>query len=334
MDDNWKKMKRFPIKVISTQESNVLQVRFFPTDICNYNCSYCFAGSHDGIYRYPTDVDTIIKNFKILFDYYKNNFNKTVFHLVIAGGGEPTLWPGLDLFCKKIKDVYDVRITIVSNGSRTTQWWSDNSMYFDKAILSCHHEFVDINHFIEVADLLFESGTDVTALALMDAEHWNTCVSNIDCMQNSKYSWYIQAKVIVDAPGKGADAYTSDQHAYINNSLKRIPTSDWLLPRIHELKLHDSVVLFNDESSIVAQSHTILLNQWNGFYGWECKIGLESISIDVSGLLKAACGLSMFVEDLNIFSKDFKINYKPKNIKCTNVLCTCQPDTHATKTRP
>lgn len=327
-------MKRFPVKVISTQASEVLQVRFFPTDICNYDCSYCFAGSKDAVYRYPKDVDILIKNFQILFDYYKDNFNKTKFRLEIAGGGEPTMWPSLDLFCKRLKDVYNVHITIVSNGSRTIRWWEDNSKYFDRAILSCHHEFVDIAHFVQVADLLFEAGSDVTALALMDAEHWDKCIANIDYMQTSKHPWYIQAKVIVDAPGKDNNAYSPEQQAYITNALKRIPTSDWLFPRMHELNLHNSVVLFDDDSTIVAQAQTILLNRWNGFYGWKCKIGFESISIDASGVLKASCGLSMFTKELNIFAPNFKIENAPTDIACTNALCSCQPDTHATKVRP
>ena len=78
---------RIPIKIVSTQESNLLQIRFFPTDICNFNCSYCFPGSHNEKYRYPKNVDTVIKNFRKLFDLYTTNLGKTRFHLLIAGGG-------------------------------------------------------------------------------------------------------------------------------------------------------------------------------------------------------------------------------------------------------
>jgi len=327
-------MKRIPIKVISTQDSEVLQVRFFPTDICNYDCSYCFPGSHDAKYRYPKNLDLIINNFKILFKYYKDNHNKRKIRLFVSGGGEPTLWPQLDQFCKELKETYgtSIYITIVSNGSRTTTWWSNNSKYLDRVVLSCHHEYVDIDHFIEVADLLFSAGVDVTALGLMDAQHWDKCVDNINYMLQSKQSWYIQAKTIVDAPNKGTDVYTPLQHEYINNALKRIPTSDWLLPRMANLSLHDSVVLFDDDTAQVAQSHTILLNDWNNFKGWTCKIGTESIAIDASGDLRASCGLSMFKTSINIFSPVFTMS-PPSDISCTNNLCICQPDTHATKVK-
>ena len=61
-------MKKIPIKIISTQEPDVLHVRFIPTDICNFNCSYCFPGSGNvNKFRYPKNIDTVIKNFRILF---------------------------------------------------------------------------------------------------------------------------------------------------------------------------------------------------------------------------------------------------------------------------
>lgn len=323
-------MKRIPIKVISTQESNLLQVRFFPTDICNYNCSYCFPGSHDAKYRYPKDVELIVKNFKILFDYYKT-LGKEKFHLVIAGGGEPTLWPHLEQFCQELKRIYNVYITIITNGSRTLSWWDNNSKYFDDVVLSCHHEFVDIDHFVSVGDLLFESGIKVTALALMDAEYWDKCTLNVDQMLNSKYPWYIQTKVIVGVPEKGADVYSQEQYNYANDSLKRMPNSDWLLKRLDEIKLYESVVIFNDDTAVTARPHTILINQWNNFKGWSCKIGMESVAIDASGRLRVSCGLNMFSEDLNIFSNNFQISELPNMIVCTKDLCNCQPDTHATK---
>ena len=59
-----------PIKIISTQDENLLQVRFFPTDICNFNCSYCWPGTHDGNFRYPKDLGSILENFKNVFVHF------------------------------------------------------------------------------------------------------------------------------------------------------------------------------------------------------------------------------------------------------------------------
>lgn len=319
-----------PIKVISTQDADLLQVRFFPTDICNFNCSYCFPGSHDNKYRYPKDTALVVTNFRKLFDLYSTKLNKTRFHLVIAGGGEPTMWPGLEQFCKEIKESHNVYITIVSNGSRSTRWWVDNSAYFDDVVLSYHHAEADVDHHCEVADLMFARGLKVTSLVLMDAKHWDKCINAVNTMRYSVHPWYIQTKEIVDAPGSDIDSYTAEQLAYVNDSMKRLPDSSWLLKRIDELKTHESIVLFDNDTAIAARPHSIITNGWNKFKGWKCNVGLQAIAIDASGEVLASCQLAVF-DKLNVFNKDFNTSAAPAPIICSLDACSCQPDTHVTK---
>ena len=322
-----------PIKVISTQEPEYLRVSFFPTDVCNFNCTYCFPGSHIERYRYPKNTDLIIKNFRILFDTYKKIAKKEKFHVMITGGGEPTVWPGLEKFCEEIKKTHDCYISLTTNGSRTMRWWEEHYKCFDDVVLSCHHEFVDIHHYINVADLLFESGLKVTALMLMDAKHWDKCVSYIDLMKASKHSWFIQTKEIIDAPGHGMDVYTPEQFQYVNDSIKRIPNSDWIFKRLNDMKIHESVVLFDNDTAVTSRPHSILTNGWNKFQGWTCNAGFESISIDPSGqVLAASCRQDPFGgKILNVCDENFDVDIQPKPIICKLNHCSCQPDTHITK---
>jgi hypothetical protein len=135
-------------------------------------------------------------------------------------------------------------------------------------------------------------------------------------MLSSKYPWYIQTKEIVDAPGHGMDVYSAEQKEYIDDSIKRIPASDRLLKQINDIKIHQSVVLFNNGTAEVARPHTIILNDWNKFQNWQCMVGLESIVISHDGLVKSSCGV--------------KLNgIEP--IICPSTKCICQPDTHITK---
>jgi MoaA/NifB/PqqE/SkfB family radical SAM enzyme len=321
-------MKTIPIRVISTQNKSELQIRFFPTDICNFNCSYCFAGSHDNVYRYPKNLETTVKNFRKLFDKYNS---KTKFNLIIAGGGEPTMWPKLELFCKEIKKEHNVYITLVTNGSRTIRWWGDNLNAFDSVILSCHHEEVDLDHYINVADLLFDNGINVNALMLMSSKHWDKCVSYINKMKKSKHQWFIEAKPIVDTPGEGTEVYTQEQKTYIQDSIKRIPNGDYLLKRLGNMRVHESIVLFDDNTAIPAQGSTIIINDWNKFKDWKCNVGIESISIIPSGKLTSSCGIDIFDKVYNIFDKNFDIVSEPNQMTCTFSECSCQPDTHVSK---
>jgi organic radical activating enzyme len=331
------KNKIHPIKVISTQDQDTLQIRFFPTDICNFSCSYCFPGSGNiNKYRYPKNIDTVIKNFRTLFDKYTERLNKTKFHLIIIGGGEPTMWPHIEQFCKEIRETHNVFITICSNGSRTLRWWDENSAYFDAATLSCHHEFVDIDHYIDVADLLFSRGIKVNGLMLMDAPHWDKCVDYVNRMQNSKESWFIEVKAVVDAPGHGMDAYTQEQLTYLKNGLKRMPDSSWLLPRLHELRPFESILLFDDGSAITAKPHDLIVNEWNKFQGWKCNVALETLFINYDGIITGGCQEPVFSgKTFNIFSEtfidEFNLNVNFEAIICPKAQCSCQPETHVTK---
>lgn len=330
-------MNKTPVRIISTQEPEKLHVRFFPTDICNYSCSYCFPGSGNvNKYRYPKNVDTVVKNFKILFDLYKEKLNKRKFYLLIAGGGEPTLWPGLSQFCKEIKERHDVYTTITTNGSRTLRWWEQNSVYIDAVNLSCHHEYVDIDHFISVADLLFSKGVKVNALMVMDAQHWDKCVSLVEKMKQSKYPWFIQTKEVVDAPGKGMDVYTQEQIDYVNSSLKRVPDSEWLLKHYDDLRVHESIVLFDDDSTFPARAHSVIVNRWNKFEGWKCNVALETLLIHADGTVTGSCQEPIFQGNpINVcsetFEKDFDTSFEIKPIICPRKSCDCQPETHVSK---
>lgn len=175
-----------------------MDIRFWPTDICNFSCNYCFPGSVTNKLRYPKNINTVIKNFRLLFDSYIQEHNKTKFKINIVGGGEPTLWPHFAQFCREIKEYHSVHIQLTTNGSRTVRWFTENTKDVDEFVLSYHHKDADIDNFIKVGDYLFGRGTDVTALILMDALKWSECIAAIDTMkQLSKHRWIIQAKKLL-----------------------------------------------------------------------------------------------------------------------------------------
>lgn len=330
-------MKKIPIRVVSTQEQDTLQIRFYPTDICNFACSYCFPGSGNvNKFRYPKNINTVIKNFRTLFDQYTQKLNKTKFHLIIIGGGEPTMWPHVEQFCKELKESHNVYITICSNGSRTVRWWEENSKYFDDAILSCHNEFVDIEHYINVGDALFEAGIKVTGLMLMDAKNWERCVEYIERMKSSKHPWFIEAKAVVDSPGHDMEAYTETQIDYLKEGIKRLPNSEWILKHLADVRTHESVVLFEDGSAVAARPHDIVVNKWNNFQGWQCNVAFETLLISYDGSVTGSCQEPVFVgKNFNIFSEtfidEFNLDMEFKPIRCPRTHCSCQPETHVTK---
>jgi wyosine [tRNA(Phe)-imidazoG37] synthetase (radical SAM superfamily) len=159
--------------IISTQDSNSLDIRFWPTDICNFSCDYCFPGSVLNKLRYPKNVHTVVKNFRILFDSYITNHGKERFKINIVGGGEPTLWPKFKIFCEEIKKNHNVYIQCTTNASRTVRWFEENSKDVDEFVLSYHQKDCNLENFISVADYLYSiEKKNITALVLMDNTRW------------------------------------------------------------------------------------------------------------------------------------------------------------------
>lgn len=298
-------------RIITTRPYDELDITFWPTDICNFNCSYCFAGSKSGVYRYPKDLDMVLEKFETLFKQYSLH-DKTHYNLTIAGGGEPTLWPHLDEFCKRVLELANVKIELVTNGSRTINWWSKNAKYINKAILSCHAEDVDIKHFINVADTLHEKGTEVLAMMLMDASNWEKCIEYVENMQRSQHTWTIIAKEVVASPGRDIDSYTQEQLDYVKEPVKRFAFKS---KDIAEYRTVESLGFYGDKT-FPAFNNTYIVNKQNFFKGWKCSMPLERISIDAGMNIKGSCGLTFE-------------NIKP--IVCTKNCCDCQPDTHITK---
>ena len=301
-------------RIITTRPYNELDITFWPTDICNFNCSYCFPGIKDGVYRYPKDLDIVINKFTNLFAQYASH-NKTHYNLSIAGGGEPTLWPHLEEFCERVINLANVKIELVTNGSRTIDWWSKNAKYINKAILSCHVQDVDIEHFVKVADTLHSNGTEVLAMMLMDAQNWNQCIEYVDYMQNSNHTWTIIAKEVVSAPGSDISSYSQEQLEYVRDPIKRFAFKS---KDISEYRTVESIGFYGDKT-FPAFNNTYIVNNQNYFKDWKCNVPLERISIDAGLNVKGSCGLTFD---------------KIESITCTKNCCDCQSDTHITKWKP
>jgi organic radical activating enzyme len=323
-----------PIRIVNVDGAECLQIMFLVGNVCNYKCSYCFAESNEGNYRFPKNVDTVIQNFKLLLDEYKLKLGKTKFSIHL-GGGEPTLWPGIDKFCSELKQSHDVNFVLITNGSRTLNWWDENSECFDDVMISCHHEFSDVNHLMQVADLLFSKNIKVGVSVLMDASHWNKCVGIIEQMKLSEKKWIIQTKEIVDSPGRGMDVYTLEQLEYLRSSSKRLPDGEYLLKHISSFKPYESITIFNNDTVRPARSNTYINNKWNNFKGWHCDVALESLVIKWDGTIAGSCQEPVFNTSFNIYSEDFindfKLDADFKSIVCPRAECDCVPETHISK---
>jgi len=324
-------------QIVSTTPKNTLDIRFWPTDICNFNCEYCFPGSVLNINKFPKDAKLVVKNFRILLDEYQNSHGKTFFRINIAGGGEPALWPHLDYFCKEIKKHHNVQIKLTTNGSRKLEWFKEHTKNIDRFTMSCHYKEVPIDRFIKNCDYLWERGNQVSALVLMDAAHWQECIDCLEKLYASRYSWPIQAKEVVDAPGLDIDSYSQEQLNFLKQPLKRIPDGEWILENLDDLQIYESIAVYGNNDIKPVTPNYYISERENYFKGWKCSVPLENLVIAHDGKITGSCQEQIFKDaNLSLFEDDFedkfdrsKLDLQP--IICPRNCCSCQPDTHVSK---
>lgn len=307
-------------QVINSQDLKTLRIEYMIGNTCNHKCWYCFKGSNEGDFRWTDDFDTIVNNFFHLLDHYKT-IGKDRFEIHIVGG-EPTLWPDLGKFIKRIKENYNVWASISTNGSRTLRWWEQYAEYFDDVMISVHHEYADIEHLKNVADTVYKKGPVVNTMILMDPKAWDNCINIISQLQKSKYRWFINAMEVMHP----TISYTPEQLKFINNSIKRFPNPFWLVKKLKKLKRKPKVV-FNNGKTKSVNRNWIGLNKQNNFKGWMCNIGVDNLYIDKDGRITGACRTTLF-ENYNINDTNFVEKFNPiiKPKICDMNFCGCQPE--------
>lgn len=323
-----------PIAIQSNQPKNFVKIGYSPTDVCNYKCRYCFPGSNDGLYRWPSNYKLIVDNFKHLFDFYKKN-GKDRIELQILGG-EPTLWPELSNFIDELKSTHDFVATIQSNGSRTLRWWEENGSAFNRVNLTAHYKEIDLKHFTEVADTLYDIGVYVDVSVCMDPLAWEQCLNMISYFKNnSKRKWYIGTQKIEEVGG--VNLYTDEQLEYLSNSIKRYPAIFYAFAMRKNFNINRSKIIFDDKSTKTVKHNQVQINNWNNFYGWDCNVGIDMLYINPIGQMSGSCGHSIYGMDtkFNIYDQDFVETFNPelKTTKCKYLGCYCTPETLMTKSK-
>lgn len=341
-----------PIKIISTQKDDLLDIRWSPNNVCNFKCRYCFPNSNTGEYGSPKDLNLVIKNFNFLLQEYKEKLGKTRCHLKI-GGGEPTLWKELDIFIDSIKQNNNVYISLITNGSRSIRWWKEHGHKVDNVHLSHHVAQADLDHTIEVADIMYELGKKITVKVLMDLTCWDECVRAVEYLKkNSKNRFMITVAEIIEPEinsistirevGRTDLKYSTEQKKYLSNGLKRIPGPWWFWKNKHlitsgQVNLYESVAILESGEKVKAKAETYINRNWNNFKNWKCNIGLESIFIDRTGEIKGACDQHLYGLDFdyNILSEDFveKFSLNTEPVICGKYNCLCSPETHVSKSK-
>lgn len=285
---------------------------------CTYSCSYCPPGLHNGSMKWP-DVNKIKAFITRVKDHYYPK--KLYFEFT---GGEVTVYPEFLELCQFCKDM-DVRIGLITNGSRSVRWWEENKHLFDHVCISFHPEEADPEHFIEVVNTLHDVvRTHVNIM--MDPSKFDYCY---DVAKRVKELGNISMalQTLIHDFGEVLYDYTEYQQDIIARQYELI-VKDIKHTKSFEYYRGAMRVTYPDGSNERISPHSFISNKTNNWSGWDCYAGVEQLIVDMDGRIYPGwCKVGGPIGHIN----DTELNLPTKPILCTKTMCHCNFDIMSTK---
>lgn len=303
---------------IQIANPNSLRINFVMTRSCPYSCRYCpdtlNAGKH--VKLNLEDLETFLLRFK--------NRNGAI----QLTGGECTTHPQFReviATCKKT----NFNVSVDSNCVRTLRFYDSVKHLVDNWCITLHPS----QHKLDTKKLeLLAKNSFLVVYVMMDPDHWETSLSWLDIISQMKDLKVTPIRIMDDWGGANFKAaYTQEHLDFLSNA-----ESKWLFTKERETELRkthmwladtESYAFYEDGTSGILDSFSIIRKKQNNFFGWECGVGRESICIWDNGVATwANCGIKRYDHYLDIDPEDLN-----QTIKCNMIECTCGTDIRGSK---
>jgi len=321
-------------KIIKIESSHpkLLKIYYDLSNVCNYKCWYCFPDFNSGDKPWP-DVEVVKKSLVALVNHYRTSNLVDDIELILLGG-EPTLWSKLTELTQHLLDNCNVKVVLLTNGSRTLRWWEEHSHHFFNINISVHHESAKIDHIVKLGELLYDKDAVFNTNVLMDHKNWDKCMANYDRIMATEKKWPVIVKPLyID----GVFDYTPEQMKFLETTLKRMPEDRMMHRYEDDVAVKNYTAFFSDDTTFkTSNPNWFGLNLHNRFKGWECNVGIEILFINNQGTVHSSCGQMLYgaTENFNLFDPEFADKFKPiiAPVICTLPVCgSCTGNTSATK---
>ena len=300
--------------------ANIVNVNWCMGNTCNFACTYCPPGLHNGTMGWY-DFPAVMR----FCDQITAHYNSTIYFEFT--GGEVTLWKHFPELCQFLKS-RGCKVGFISNSSRTMRWWQDILPHVDHVCLSFHPEAGDKDHYRQVAQLTsqhFRTHLNVMMLPDRFDELWDFAAELSDI---KNVSMALQP-LLVDF-GESVYPYTEDQQQRLDNQYELISKNI-----VHDRKFENyrgAMAMVNaDGKRAVYAAHKFISTNNNGWQGWDCWAGLENIIVDMDGKLyrgwcKEGGSIGHVLDD--------RLNLPTAPVRCGKHRCHCNFDIMCTKAKP
>lgn len=293
--------------------------------ICNFSCSYCPEVLHDGKNR-GLDIEIVKKFCQNIIESKKDK--KVFFEFT---GGEMTYYRSFVELFTYLK-ASGAETGLISNGSRTLEFWESHKGLIDHICLSFHPEQGDAEHFFDVVKLLNEV-TTVHVNIMMLPEKFDHLYDLAKRISSQVEGISLAIQPLFENMSGGMFKYTEDQKNILDNQTLPWGSDIKFLQspnKVKKIYRGEMKKIFNSSEEILVNPPELIARQENNWYGWQCHIGLENIVVDFNGnVLRGWCRVGGILG--NIQDSNFSLPSKP--ITCSVKNCYCGLDIMATKVK-
>lgn len=291
---------------------NIIIVDWGVSNVCNYACSYCPPRTHEGTYPFMPIEDILDFSGRIV-DHYVKNLGKEVYFLYT--GGEVTLYNDFITLIRSQKENGN-KVCISTNGSRKLIFWETAKKYLFQASLSYHVEFTDLDHFINVINLI-KSDVYTHVNIMVQPDYFQECLDAAYRVLNETDDVTIDLQIVLKDFIEPYP-YTPVQRELIIEANKDI-NSKLKLKRIRDSYRGLMKLKFRDGSEELIKPGDVLTQNMHTWQGWKCYIGLEILVVDINGdIFRSWCGDSEKIGNIN----DTDLQFPQKPHICGKTMCT------------
>lgn len=248
---------------------------------CNYACSYCPSGLHDGSlgWQPAEDVERMIDR---LVAHYHDGLGRTVW--IQFTGGEPTLNPQLPRILAHARD-RGCKLSLISNGSRTPRYWQALLPKLESAILTYHGEGADPDGFFAIAETV-ASAIPLQVNVAVAPDRFDELMAIAERLWRDIPKIDVVLKPLRLGFGTALYPYAPEQLARLRRGFPSKRESRDVTPR------STVRVVAGDGSAERRRANQLILDGANRWAGFRCMAGVESLRIQGNGrITRAVCGV-------------------------------------------
>jgi organic radical activating enzyme len=301
----------------------VINWTFF--NICNFSCSYCIPALYNGTVK-GVELDVALRFVDKIFEAKKDK--KIFFEFT---GGEITFYQHFRELFTYIKDRGGYT-GIISNGTRTVEWWKEHVHLIDHACLSFHSEKGKSEHFYNVVSTVNGKLT-LHVNIMMLPEKFDEVLNLGSRIASTVEGVSVSLQPLFERFSGPMFSYTPEQLEILKDP-KLSFGSNILFPLPagfqHKVYRGQMKKVNRDGSSEIADPTLLISNQENSWLGWDCLAGVENLVVRMDGsVTRGICQMGGLVG--RIQDPDFKL--PTESVLCLKKRCNCAFDIMSTKTR-